>query len=162
MDFNRNMRFPTMWYVPPAKAQTSLRNRTVWSEPLLAAWIFYDPKATGRTSFGVSKLKGMLHRLVWVYACKTTTLLEITCRGSYYPLSTNTILKAVLQDTDYTYLNQEEPIVPTENQDQSNFRKRPSGYVRLSNSTDWPDVFWRLISVNPLWILAYLASAKGC
>ena len=27
------MRFPTMWYVRPAKAQTSLRIRAVWSEP---------------------------------------------------------------------------------------------------------------------------------
>ena len=26
---------PTMWYVPPAKAQTSLHIRAVWSEPLL-------------------------------------------------------------------------------------------------------------------------------
>ena len=26
---SRNMRFPTMWYVQPAKAQTSLRLRTV-------------------------------------------------------------------------------------------------------------------------------------
>ena len=36
------MRFPTMWYVRPAKAQTSLRTRAVWSEPLLVAWLFYD------------------------------------------------------------------------------------------------------------------------
>ena len=27
-------KFPTMWYVRPAKPQTSLRIRTVWSEPL--------------------------------------------------------------------------------------------------------------------------------
>ena len=26
------MRFPTMWYVQPAKAQTSLHIRAVWSE----------------------------------------------------------------------------------------------------------------------------------
>ena len=37
-----NMRFQTMWYVRPAKAQTSLRIRAVWSEHLLVAWIFYD------------------------------------------------------------------------------------------------------------------------
>ena len=36
------MRFPTMWYVRPDKAQISLRIRAVWSEPLLVAWIFYD------------------------------------------------------------------------------------------------------------------------
>ena len=28
--------------VRPAKAQISLRVRTVWSEPLLVAWVFYD------------------------------------------------------------------------------------------------------------------------
>ena len=34
---SRDMRFPTMWYVQTAKAQTSLRTRAVWSEPLLVA-----------------------------------------------------------------------------------------------------------------------------
>ena len=32
---SREMRFPTMWYVRPAKAQTNLRIRAVLSEPLL-------------------------------------------------------------------------------------------------------------------------------
>ena len=41
-NISRHMRFPTMWYVRPAKAQTSLRIRAVWSEPLLVAWIFYE------------------------------------------------------------------------------------------------------------------------
>ena len=36
------MRFPTMWYVRPAKSQISLRIRAVWSEPLLVAWVFCD------------------------------------------------------------------------------------------------------------------------
>ena len=36
------MRFPTIWYVRPAKPQISLRIRAVWSEPLLVAWVFYD------------------------------------------------------------------------------------------------------------------------
>ena len=39
---SRDMRFPTMWYVRPAKAQTSLRIRTVWSEPLLVTWLFFE------------------------------------------------------------------------------------------------------------------------
>ena len=39
---SHGMRFPTMWYVWPAKAQTSLCIRIVWSEPLLVAWIFDD------------------------------------------------------------------------------------------------------------------------
>ena len=47
---SRNMWFPTMWYVPPAKAQTGLRIRAVWSEPLLVARIFYDSKATDQTN----------------------------------------------------------------------------------------------------------------
>ena len=34
---SRDMRFPTMWYVRPAKPQISLRIRAVWSEPLLVA-----------------------------------------------------------------------------------------------------------------------------
>ena len=32
---SRGMRFPTMWYVRLAKAQTRLRIRADWSEPLL-------------------------------------------------------------------------------------------------------------------------------
>ena len=39
---SRDMRIPTMWYVRPAKAQTSLRIRTCWPKPLLVAWIFND------------------------------------------------------------------------------------------------------------------------
>ena len=36
------MKFQTMWYVQPAKAQTSLRIRAVWAEPLLVARVFYE------------------------------------------------------------------------------------------------------------------------
>ena len=64
------MRFPTMWYVRPAKPQISLRICAVWSEPLLVACIFYECLATDWTSLGVSKLKRRLHRLVWVYTCQ--------------------------------------------------------------------------------------------
>ena len=39
---SRGMGFPSMWHVRPAKPQISLRIRTVWSEPLLVAWIFYE------------------------------------------------------------------------------------------------------------------------
>ena len=49
------MKFPTMWYVQPAKAQTSLHINSVWSEPLQVALIFSDSLATDQTSFGVSK-----------------------------------------------------------------------------------------------------------
>ena len=51
------MRFPTMFYVRPAKAQTSLRIRADLSEPLSVTWLFYDCLATDQTSFEVSKLK---------------------------------------------------------------------------------------------------------
>ena len=69
---SRDMRFPTMWYVRPAKPRISLCIRTVWSEPLLVAWVFYD----GWTSFCVTKLNRRQHRLVWVYSCQIATLLK--------------------------------------------------------------------------------------
>ena len=102
---SRNMRFRTMWYARPTKAQTSLRICAVWSEPLLLAWILYDCLATEWTQFGVSKLKGKQHRLVWVYTCQNTTLLEITCCGSnddsrliwtYFRARSNLISKAFI------------------------------------------------------------------
>ena len=68
----------------PAGDQKAHINRcTAWSEPLLVAWIFYECKATDWTSFGVSKLKRRLHKLIWVYTCQNGTSLEIKCRGSY-------------------------------------------------------------------------------
>ena len=79
------MRFPTMWHVRPAKPQISLGICTVWSEPLLVAWIFYDYQVIDRAAFGVSKLKRRQHRPVWVYLCQNATLLEITCRSSFGP-----------------------------------------------------------------------------
>ena len=69
------MRFPTLWYVWPAKAQTSLRIRADWSEPLLVAWIFYDCKATDRTKF--IEFLSLTGAHMW-----KVTLLEITCRGT--------------------------------------------------------------------------------
>ena len=38
--------------------------------------------ATDWISFGVSKLKRRLHRIIWVYTCQNATLVEITCLGS--------------------------------------------------------------------------------
>ena len=87
MDYHCNtiviLLFPTMMYVRPAKAQTSLCIRADWSEPLLVAWIFYEYQANDWASFEVSNLNRRLHRLVWVYSCQNAILLEITCRGSY-------------------------------------------------------------------------------
>ena len=42
LEMSQCMGFPTMWYVRPAKPQISLRIPSVWSEPLLVAWVFYD------------------------------------------------------------------------------------------------------------------------
>ena len=78
-----NMRFATMWNVQPTKSQIRLRRRVSWSEPLIIIWIFYECRTSGQKSFGVSKPKRRQHRLVWVYACQNTTLLQITCHGSY-------------------------------------------------------------------------------
>ena len=41
-DLSQCMRFPTIWYLRPAKPQISLRIRAVWSEPLLVARISYE------------------------------------------------------------------------------------------------------------------------
>ena len=81
-DLTQGMRFPTMWYVRPAKPPISLRICAVWSEPLLVAWVFYDCWATDWKPFGVSKLRRRLQRLVRVYRCQNVTLLEISCTGS--------------------------------------------------------------------------------
>ena len=77
------MRFPTIWYMRPAKPLISLRICAVWSEPLIVAWVFYDCCTTDWTQTRVSKLKRRLQRLVWVYTCQNATLFEITCHGSF-------------------------------------------------------------------------------
>ena len=41
-DVSRDMKFPTMLYVRPAKPHFSLRIPAVWSEPLLVVWIFFE------------------------------------------------------------------------------------------------------------------------
>ena len=51
------MRFPTMRYMHPAKAQISMRTCIVWKDILLVALMFYDCLDTRRTTFGVSKLQ---------------------------------------------------------------------------------------------------------
>ena len=54
---SRDIRFPTMWYVRPAKAQTCLRIRAVWSEPWLVAWIFYECYWSNIMSLRLSKCR---------------------------------------------------------------------------------------------------------
>ena len=98
------MRLPIMWYVQPAKPLISLRIRAVWSEPLLVAWVFYDCKATDWTPFGVSKLKRMLHRLVWVYTCQNVTLLESPCTCSNVMIYFFYFVTSILIRFSYTFL----------------------------------------------------------
>ena len=83
-ELSHDMRFPTMWYVRPAKPQISLRKCAVWSEPLLVTLISCVCLAIDWTPCGVFKLKSRLLRLTWVYTCQNATLLEITCHGSFY------------------------------------------------------------------------------
>ena len=75
-------RFPTMWYVRPAKPQIPLRIRAVLSEPFLVAWVLYECLATDWRPFDVSKLKRRLQRAIWVYIYLNATLFEISCTGS--------------------------------------------------------------------------------
>ena len=76
------MRFPTMWYVQPAKSQISLCIRTVWSEPLQVAWIFCELSYWWNIIWSFQA-----HRLVWVHTYQNATLLEIKCHGSYKIIS---------------------------------------------------------------------------
>ena len=57
---SHDMRFPTMWYVRPAKAQTSLHIRADWSEHLLVASIFLTVKLLTELNLEFLSLKGGL------------------------------------------------------------------------------------------------------
>ena len=75
---SHNMRFPTMWCVQRAKAQTSLRIRGVWSETsrLDILWLLsYWPNII--RNFLAFKKKAAQTRLSW-----------ITCRSSFIFLPT--------------------------------------------------------------------------
>ena len=61
----------------PAHRRSLIR---AFASRLNILWVFL--KATDRTSFGVTKLKSRLQRLVWVYTCQNATLLKFTCHGS--------------------------------------------------------------------------------
>ena len=53
-----DMRFPTMWYVRPAKAQISLRARAVWSEPCQSLEYFMNVKLLTEHHLEFLSLKG--------------------------------------------------------------------------------------------------------
>ena len=64
------------------KTQISLGIRPVWSESLLCAqWVAKDPSFLHVDSED-SDQTGRMHRLIWVFAGCTTTLLVLSCRGS--------------------------------------------------------------------------------
>ena len=70
--------------VRPAKAQISLGIRPVWSESSLSAQRKLGSLATHWTHSEDSDQTGRMPRLIRVFAGRTTTLLVLSCRGSYY------------------------------------------------------------------------------
>ena len=79
----RDMRFPTMWYVRPAKAQTGMRMRTVWDQSHCKS-LEYSLTVNLLTKFHLELLS------LTTMGCtgssestlvKNVTLLEITCHG---------------------------------------------------------------------------------
>ena len=68
--------------VRPAKTQISLGIRPVWSESSLSAWRKLGSLATYRAHSEDSCQTGRMHRLIWVFAGRTVTLLFLSCRGS--------------------------------------------------------------------------------
>ena len=69
--------------VRPAKTQINLGIRPVWSESSLCAqWVANDPSFL-RADSEDSDQTGRMHRLIWVFAGRTVTLLILPCRGSY-------------------------------------------------------------------------------
>ena len=92
------MRFPTMWYVRPAKTQTSLHKRAVWSEPLLVAWVlsnwpnrisrleslslhlskcYFSGHVAAHLLISISGLRREISRLCWMWTSKTQIRLRI-------------------------------------------------------------------------------------
>ena len=65
--------------------QQSLRSACAYaqSDQSLCYSFEYSVNIKLLTEHQLAKLKNGLHRLVRVYTCQNTTLLEITCRGSY-------------------------------------------------------------------------------
>ena len=69
--------------VRPAKTQTSLGIRPVWSKcSLCAQWVAKDPRFLHADSED-SDQTGRMSRLIWVFAGRTLILFVLSCRGSY-------------------------------------------------------------------------------
>ena len=68
----------------PAKTLISLGIRPVWSEfSLCAQWVAKNSRFLHAASEDSDQTERM-PRLIWVFAGRTTTLLVLSCRGSYY------------------------------------------------------------------------------
>ena len=73
---------PKNWDVRPAKTQTSLGIRPVWSESLLYAWRKLGSLAIHWAHSGDSDQTGRMPRLIWVCAGRASTLLVLSWGGS--------------------------------------------------------------------------------
>ena len=69
--------------VRPAKTQISLGIRPVWSGSSLSAWRKLGSLATHWAHSEDSDQTGRKTRLIWFFAGRTTTLLVLSCRGSF-------------------------------------------------------------------------------
>ena len=68
--------------VRPAKTQISLGIHPFWSESSLCAqWVAKGPRRLHADNED-SDQTGRMHRLIWVFAGPTVTLLVLSCRGS--------------------------------------------------------------------------------
>ena len=80
---SRDMTKPTKWHIPPAKTQSSLGIRPVWSESSLSAWRKLGSLATHWAHSEDSDQTGRMPRLIWVVPGRTVTSLVLSCRGSW-------------------------------------------------------------------------------
>ena len=73
IQFSRRTAFLTRLHVRPAKTQTSLRVRAVWSESSLSAWRLFWSLATGRVPCEDSDQTARMRRLIWIFAGHTSS-----------------------------------------------------------------------------------------
>ena len=76
------MKKATKWSVYPAKTQTSLGIRPVWSEFLLSTWRGFGSLATHWVHSEDSDQTGRMPRLIWVFAGRTVILSLLSWGGS--------------------------------------------------------------------------------
>ena len=74
--------------VRPAKTQISL-GICQYDQSSLSAWRNLGSLATLWAHSEDSDQTGRMPRLIWVFAGRTATLLVLSCRGSYHPVSAN-------------------------------------------------------------------------